>query len=109
MSDKSAELSHSDFEDRLEHLNAVLRAIRNINQLITHETDRGRLLQGACNSLVETRGYNNAWIALRDETGKLVSMTAASLNLSRVGCLYVLTRRCQRRTSSLSKIRHQSV
>jgi PAS domain S-box-containing protein len=80
MSDKTAALSHNDFEDRLEHLNAVLRAIRNVNQLITHETDRDRLLQGACNNLVETRGYNNAWIALRDETGKLVSMTTAGLN-----------------------------
>jgi PAS domain S-box-containing protein len=66
-------------EERMAHLNLVLRAIRNVNQLITKEKDRGKLLQGACNSLIETRGYHNAWIALLDEAGKLVTTAEAGL------------------------------
>ena len=45
-------------EEKIEHLNEVLRAIRNVNQLITQERDRQKLLQGACDSLTETRGYS---------------------------------------------------
>jgi len=67
-------------EKRIEHLNAVLRAIRNVNQLIVREKDRDRLLQGACDNLIETRGYYTAWITLLDESGGLV--TAAESGLS---------------------------
>jgi len=66
-------------EEKIEHLNAVLRAIRNVNQLIARESDRDRLLQGACDNLIETRGYHNAWIALLDETGRLVTSAEAGL------------------------------
>ncbi len=48
------------------HLNAVLRAIRNVNQLIVRENDRGALLQAACKTLIETRGYDAAWIITAD-------------------------------------------
>ncbi len=58
-------------EQRLQHLNLVLRAIRNVNQVIARETDRSWLLKGICRSLTEARGYYNAWIALLDESGKL--------------------------------------
>jgi len=66
-------------EERVRHLNAVLRAIRNVNQLITREKDRGRLIQGACDNLIETRGYYNAWIALLDEAGGFVTSAEAGL------------------------------
>lgn len=52
---------------QLEHLNRVLRAIRNVNQLIVREKDRERLIRRACELLVETRGFNGAWIALPGE------------------------------------------
>ncbi|MBW2005179.1 MAG: hypothetical protein JRI72_11335, partial [Deltaproteobacteria bacterium] len=42
-------------EDRVKHLSLVLRAIRNVNQLITKEKDRDRLLKGVCNNLIQTR------------------------------------------------------
>jgi len=64
---------------RLEHLNAVLRAIRSVNQLITKERDRDRLLQGACDNLIETPGYYNAWVALLDESGGFVTSAEAGL------------------------------
>ncbi len=58
-------------EAREAHLLAVLRAIRNVNQLIVQEKDRAELLRKACRILTETRGYRSAWIGLRDEAGRL--------------------------------------
>jgi len=58
-------------EERLKHLNNILRAIRNVNQLITKEKNKSKLIKGACKNFVETRGYESAWIALVDEQGKL--------------------------------------
>ena len=66
-------------EERLQHLNAVLRAIRNVNQLIAREKDRDRLLESICDSLIETRGYYNAWIALLDESRRLLMTAEAGL------------------------------
>lgn len=66
-------------EERIEHLNLVLRAIRNVNQLIAKEKDRDRLLKGGCYTLIEARGYYNAWLALIDESGKLVTAAEAGL------------------------------
>jgi len=54
-------------EERIQHLNDVLRAIRNVNQLITVEKDRDLLITRICDTLIETRGYHNAWIVLLDE------------------------------------------
>lgn len=69
------DISDSMQAKRIKHLNAVLRAIRNVNQLIVREKDRGRLIQSACENLIATRGYHNAWIALLDKAGSVV-MTA---------------------------------
>jgi len=55
---------------RITHLSDVLRAIRNVNQLITREKDRDALLQGALRSLTESRGLRWAWIALVDASGR---------------------------------------
>ena len=66
-------------EEKIEHLNLVLRAIRSVNQIIAKGKDRDRLLQGACESLIETRGYHNAWIAVMDEMGGLVTTAEAGL------------------------------
>jgi len=54
---------------RIEHLNRVLRAIRDVNQLITHENIRDRLLQQACSLLVSAHGYLSAWLAVGDADG----------------------------------------
>ena len=59
-------------EERIKHINLVLRAGHNVNQLITQEKDPARLLQGSCEILTSTRGDLNAWIALLDESGKLL-------------------------------------
>jgi len=58
-------------EKKIKHLNLVLRAIRNVNQLIFQENDRERLIKGVCNSLTETSGYYHSWIVLLDQEGKI--------------------------------------
>jgi len=56
-------------EKKIDHLSAVLKAIRDVNQLIVREKKKGRLIKGACRKLIATRGYHNCWIALFDEKG----------------------------------------
>ncbi|MBM4288125.1 MAG: response regulator [Deltaproteobacteria bacterium] len=70
----------NEAEKRIAHLNDVLRAIRNVNQLIVRERNLDRLIQQACDLLVETRGYHQAWIVLLDE--ELRGFKAASAGLS---------------------------
>lgn len=72
-------LMHRRAEQKREHLNLVLRAIRNVNQIIVREKDRKRLIQSACQSLIETRGYDNAWIALLNESGEVITTAHAGL------------------------------
>jgi len=69
-------------EKKMEHLNRVLRAIRNVNQLITQENDIDRLLHGVCNNLIENRGYDKAWIVLLNESGKVVKFAEAGMGES---------------------------
>ncbi|MEW6669825.1 MAG: PAS domain S-box protein [Thermodesulfobacteriota bacterium] len=66
-------------EDREKHLNAVLRAIRGVNQLIVREKDPYRLIQDACRNLVETRGFQSAWLALMDGSGSFAGAAEAGL------------------------------
>jgi len=56
-------------ETQIIHLNRVLRAIRNVNQLITQERDLDRLLEGACERLTETASYAAVWILLLNDDG----------------------------------------
>ncbi|HOO78577.1 MAG TPA: ATP-binding protein [bacterium] len=51
---------------RLRRLNSVLKAVRNINQLVTRESSRDRFLDKICEILVADRGYGDAWIGLTD-------------------------------------------
>jgi PAS domain S-box-containing protein len=64
---------------RINRLNLVMRTIRNVNQLLGKEKDRTRLLQGICDNLIENRGYYNAWVALLDESGRLVASAESGL------------------------------
>jgi signal transduction histidine kinase/DNA-binding response OmpR family regulator len=64
--------------ERIEDLNEMLLAIRNINQLIAREKDRDRLLRGICDSLTENR-YPHAWVALWDPSGDFICAAEANL------------------------------
>ncbi|MCD6359627.1 MAG: GAF domain-containing protein [Armatimonadetes bacterium] len=66
-------------QQRTEHLNAVLRAIRAINQFVTHEREPEVLLQRVCETLVETRRYLAAWIAHLNEEGELLTIYEAGV------------------------------
>ena len=51
----------------LEHINGVLRSIRDVNKLIVHEKQRGPLIQMVCENLTHTRrSLQGAWIVLTD-------------------------------------------
>ena len=64
---------------RAQRLNLVLRAVRNVNQLITKEKDRGRMVQGACEILTRDRGYAGAWIVLLDEKQRATTTAESGL------------------------------
>lgn len=65
---------------RITHLNDVLRAVRGINRLIVRERDPEKLIQEACDTLVQTRGYDVARIVLVDpESGTRITTVAETL------------------------------
>jgi len=66
-------------EERVDHLNLVLKAIRNVNQLIVREKDCETVIRRSCGILTETRGYVSAWIALYDESGRYLTAASAGL------------------------------
>jgi len=53
-------------EQRITHLNHVLRSIRDINQLIVRERDPEVLVREGCRLVVDNRGYSSALIVLTD-------------------------------------------
>jgi PAS domain S-box-containing protein len=69
-------------QEKTEHLGRVLRAIRDVDQLIVRVKDRDNLLKSACDDLVETGRYITAWIALVDESGELHACAESGLGES---------------------------
>ncbi|MEA1958269.1 MAG: PAS domain S-box protein, partial [Chloroflexota bacterium] len=60
-------------EKKAGQLETVLRSIRQANISSSSKKNVDLVLKQACNQLVETRKYHNAWIALFDETDNLVT------------------------------------
>jgi PAS domain S-box-containing protein len=69
-------------EQRIEHLNRVLKAIRNINKLIVRERDSAALIREGARLLVHNRGYASALIIRTDENEKPISWACAGLTAS---------------------------
>ncbi len=67
-------------ENKNDHLKRVLMAIRDVNQLITKEKNKKKLIMRACEILVEANGYFNAWIAIIDESGNYVTASHCGEN-----------------------------
>lgn len=63
-------------EQKLRHLNHVLRAVRYVNQLIIREHDPNRLVDEACKILLRTRGYRYVWIG-QSAGDRLIPMSFA--------------------------------
>lgn len=70
---------HRMADEKVDHLNRVLSAIRNVNQIIVREKNLQPLLKGVCENLIETRGYKAAWIALLNDSGAAEETTEAGL------------------------------
>ncbi len=64
-------------EEKILHLNRVLRAIRTVDQLILHEKDPEKLIAKICGLLVEHRGYRGTAIIHTDESGKILAHCGA--------------------------------
>ena len=65
-------------EKNIQHLNRVLRSVRNINQLIVREKDEKQLLEQGCNILANVREFPLVWIGSISLEDKLVIPVAAS-------------------------------
>jgi len=63
---------------RIEHLNAVLRGLQHVNQVVVREADPLVIAQRVCECLVESRGFLGAWIGLRDAAGEVSLAGSAS-------------------------------
>ena len=63
-------------ENHIQHLHSVLESIRNVNQLIVHEKNQQKLLQGACEIISLTRQYRLVWIGMLHESGKCIQPVA---------------------------------
>lgn len=74
---EAAKYKHT--EEKIERINLVLRTIRKVNHLITTVKDRDVLLQGACDNLIENRGYYNTWLALLDDSCGLIKTYESGL------------------------------
>jgi PAS domain S-box-containing protein len=78
-------------EERIRHLNAVLRAIRLVDELIFREDDIDVLAKRTCDSLVKTRSYAKVWLIVRSEEGNLRPVAAAGEGASQeelLKCFY---------------------
>ncbi|MGE5608427.1 MAG: PAS domain S-box protein [Bacillota bacterium] len=72
-------VDRTEAERRLAHLNGVLRAIRNVNQVIAAEKEPAQLIQKVCETLAQARGYSGAWIALFDQNERISAVAEAGL------------------------------
>ncbi len=77
---RNLRLERQEARKKVERLNKVLMAIRNVNQFIVREKDRERLIQGACDKLVESRGYFSAWILLCRDSGEIAAAAETGLD-----------------------------
>jgi PAS domain S-box-containing protein len=64
-------------EEQITRLNSVLRAIRNVNELLVTEKDRGRLLQKSCDALIDARGYDAVWLSLFEDDKRFVEVVGS--------------------------------
>ena len=67
-------------EEKIVHLNLVLKTIMKIQQLISTEKDPAILIDKTCNLLTKNRGYNSAWIVLLDKKTNISNSAFTGLN-----------------------------
>ena len=72
-------LHKNRMELRINHLNAILKAIRDVNKLIVRVSGVKDLLQKTCETLISTRAYTGAWFITLDHKGEYHDSSAAGL------------------------------
>jgi PAS domain S-box-containing protein len=65
-------------ESLIQHLHEVLRAVRDVDELIVRERNPEKLMAEACKILVQTRGYRVVWIGLVEPDSKRVVPAASA-------------------------------
>ena len=66
-------LERKDQIKKTNQLNRILKSIRSVNHIITKEKDRDKLIKRSCETLVETKAFDKAWIVLLNENKELIS------------------------------------
>lgn len=64
-------------EEQITRLNSVLRAIRNVNELLVTEKDRSILLRKSCDALIDARGYDAVWLSLSEDGKSFVEVVGS--------------------------------
>ncbi|MFW6414044.1 MAG: transporter substrate-binding domain-containing protein [Verrucomicrobiota bacterium] len=65
-------------EKRILRLNSLLRAIRNVNQIIVTESNLHTLVEKVCQSLLETRSYCGSTVSLLDDESGAIKPVATA-------------------------------
>jgi len=66
-------------EKKIIHISSILKAIRNVNQVIVKVKSKRKLLNKVCKGLIETRGFLSAWIALFDKEKNVLLTSEAGI------------------------------
>ncbi len=77
-------------EQRIDHLNKVLRAMRDVNQLIVHKQNATALIHQVCRLLVDNRGFASAVMVLTDHNDKPVAWGTSGIAASSQALLAML-------------------
>ncbi|MEA3281731.1 MAG: GAF domain-containing protein [Euryarchaeota archaeon] len=67
-------------EEQITRLNSVLRAIRNVNELLVTVKDRDQLLRKSCDALIDARGYDAVWLSLFEDDKRFVEVVGSGLS-----------------------------
>jgi PAS domain S-box-containing protein len=71
-----------NIEENLKQTNRVLRAIRDVNKVITREKDPQKILKQVCDSLVKSRGYDIGWAFLIDDKKEFITAVESGVGNS---------------------------
>ena len=75
---KQAEEALRESEAKALHVNDLLRAIYEIQQLISKEQDESKLFNGLCHILVRTRDYLATWVGVPDPGSRQILSIASA-------------------------------
>lgn len=75
-------LHKNHMERQINHLNEILKAIRDVNQLIVRASNVKELIQKTCETLISTRAYSSAWLLILNNNGEYIDAASAGLTES---------------------------